>query len=82
MDLQAEISMGKNRDMMGSLQEVLVEGYHEETPLLLKGRTKYQAPEIDGIVCINKGHIQRPGMATVRITDFHIYDLIGEIVSC
>jgi len=81
MDLQAGISMKKNRDMVGSLQAVLVEGHHEDTPLLLRGRTKYQAPEVDGIVCINEGHMPRPGMAQVRITGAHIYDLVGEIVS-
>ena len=80
MDLQAGISMEKTREMVGTLQEVLIEGHHDETPLLLQGRTRYQAPQVDGIVCINKGHIPRPGIALVRITDAHIYDLVGEIV--
>ena len=81
MDLQAGISMKKTREMVGTVQEVLIEGHHDETPLLLKGRTRYQAPEVDGIVCINKGHVPRPGIALVRITDAHLYDLVGEIVS-
>ena len=50
------------------------------TDLLLEGRTRYQAPEVDGCVYINAG-IASPGdIVSVHITDAQVYDLIGEIV--
>jgi ribosomal protein S12 methylthiotransferase len=79
MELQAPIAAKKAKELVGTVQDVLVEGTHEETPLLLRGRTKYQAPAVDGEVLINKGSMERPGMARVRITRAHVYDLVGEI---
>jgi ribosomal protein S12 methylthiotransferase len=47
---------------------------------VIKGRTQYQAPEIDGNVFITEG-IARPGqIVPVLIKDAGNYDLIGEIV--
>jgi ribosomal protein S12 methylthiotransferase len=47
---------------------------------LLEGRTRYQAPEVDGCVYINEG-VANPGdIVQVRITDTQVYDLIGGIV--
>ncbi len=81
MELQASISQKKCHELVGTLQEVLVEGPHQETPLLLKARTKYQAPSVDGSVIINKGTIFRPGIAWAKITQAHVYDLVGELVT-
>lgn len=82
MSLQQEISKEKHREFIGKTVDVLVEGFSEETDLLLQGRTSQQAPEIDGVVLINDG-IANPGdIVKVRITDSMEYDLIGEIVSC
>jgi ribosomal protein S12 methylthiotransferase len=80
MELQSRISLRKNQQRVGNIEEVLVEGLSSETDLLLEGRTWDQAPEIDGCVYINAGRCNPGDFTKVRITDAHPYDLIGEIV--
>jgi len=81
MELQAAISAEKNARLVGREKEVLVEGMSLETDLLLQGRLKAQAPEVDGCVYINDG-VAAPGeIVRVRITESHTYDLVGGIVS-
>ncbi len=80
MALQAEISLELNRGLVGTIQPVLMEGVSRESDLLLEGRTRFQAPEIDGCVYITAGN-SRPGeLVEVEITEAHPYDLVGEIV--
>ena len=79
MSLQSNISLKKNRSLIGSLQRVLIEGINEENDMLL-GRTFFQAPDIDGIVCITEGEAGIGEMVEVRITDASEYDLFGEIL--
>jgi ribosomal protein S12 methylthiotransferase len=81
MELQAEISAQRLQQYVGKKEVVLVEGVSQETELLLEGRTRYQAPDIDGCVFINDG-IASPGdIVTVEITEAHTYDLVGGIIS-
>lgn len=80
MEVQQNISREKHRAFIGKTVEVLVEGYSEETDLLLQGRTSQQAPEIDGVVLINDGQAKVGDMVKVLVTDSMEYDLIGEIV--
>jgi ribosomal protein S12 methylthiotransferase len=80
MEVQQNISREKHRAFIGRTVQVLVEGYSEETDLLLQGRTSQQAPDIDGVVLINDGQAKIGDMVNVRITDSMEYDLIGEIV--
>jgi len=80
MEVQQNISREKHRAFIGKTVEVLVEGFSEETELLLQGRTSQQAPEIDGVVLINDGEAKVGDMVKVLITDSMEYDLIGEIV--
>jgi ribosomal protein S12 methylthiotransferase len=80
MNIQARISRAKNSDIVGRVELVLVEGVSSETGLLLVGRTRYQAPEIDGVVYLNKGNACCGDIVPVKITDSHIYDLVGEII--
>jgi ribosomal protein S12 methylthiotransferase len=80
MNIQARISRGKNSDMVGRVERVLVEGVCSETGLLLVGRTRCQGPEIDGVVYLNKGNACCGDIVPVKITDSHIYDLVGEII--
>lgn len=81
MEVQQNISREKHRAFIGKTVDVLVEGYSEETELLLQGRMSQQAPDIDGVVLINDGQAQKGDMVKVRITDSMEYDLIGEIVT-
>lgn len=80
MELQSRISFVGNEAMVGRVEKVLVEGWSRETDLLLEGRTRFQAPEIDGCVYINAGVASPGDIVDVRITEAHPYDLVGEIV--
>jgi ribosomal protein S12 methylthiotransferase len=80
LDLQKELSEQIQRKYIGRVEPVLVEGLSRETDLLLEGRTRYQAPEVDGCVYINEG-IANPGdIVQVRITGSQVYDLVGGII--
>lgn len=80
MRAQARLSFRRNRALIGQTEQVIVEGYSEETELLLKGRSSRQAPDIDGQVYITAGAADVGDIVTLRITDSSDYDLIGEIV--
>jgi ribosomal protein S12 methylthiotransferase len=81
MKVQARVSFKRNRRLIDSLEQVVVEGYSDETDLLLKGRSSRQAPDIDGQVYITAGNAMVGDIVTLKITDSSDYDLIGEIVS-
>lgn len=80
MALQLNISRELNQLKVGTVEPVLVEGVSSESDLLLEGRTRFQAPEIDGVVYITAGDCQAGDIVEVRITEAHPYDLVGEIV--
>lgn len=80
MKAQARVSFNKNRALLGQTETVLVEGYSEETDLLLKGRGERQAPDIDGQFLITAGNADVGEYVQLTITDSSEYDLIGEIV--
>jgi ribosomal protein S12 methylthiotransferase len=80
MKAQQRVSFRRNRALVGRIEPVLVEGYSEETELLLSGRSVRQAPDIDGQVFITDGQAEIGDIVPLRITDSSDYDLIGEIV--
>ncbi|MEA2101431.1 MAG: 30S ribosomal protein S12 methylthiotransferase RimO [Thermodesulfobacteriota bacterium] len=80
MGIQQGISRQSLEEMKGRQFSVLLEGYHPETDLLLKGRTSFQAPEVDGSVIINDGGAPFGSMVRVEITASMDYDLIGGII--
>lgn len=80
MKSQQRVSFRRNRALVGRVEPVLVEGYSEETELLLRGRCIRQAPDIDGQVYITAGNAEIGDIVDLRITDSSDYDLIGEIV--
>ena len=80
MRAQARLSFRRNRALIGKTEQVIVEGYSEETELLLKGRSARQAPDIDGQVYITAGQANVGDIVMLRITDSSDYDLIGEII--
>ena len=81
MKAQARVSFEKNRALIGRTETVLVEGYSEETELLLKGRSARQAPDVDGQYLITAGQADVGQLVQLKITDSSEYDLIGEIVA-
>ncbi len=80
MSTQLMISRQMHQRFVGRTIEVLVEGYSEESDLLLQGRMAGQAHEIDGLVYINDGAANVGDFVQVKITDSHDYDLVGHIV--
>jgi len=80
MALQKRISARKNRARVGERVEVLVEGAHPDSDLLLRGRLAGQAPEIDGQVILNDGTAEPGSFVTAEVTEAHPYDLVARIV--
>jgi ribosomal protein S12 methylthiotransferase len=80
LKVQSELSATIQKKYIGKIEPVLVEGLSRETDLLLEGRTRYQAPEVDGCVYINDGVASPGDIVNVRITETQTYDLIGGIV--
>jgi len=79
-EAQKEIARELNQAYLGKVIDVLIEGAHEETDLLLQGRHAGQAPDIDGKVIINDGMAKAGDIVKVEITDVLDYDLVGRIV--
>ena len=78
--MQKKIATRRNRRRVGQRVEVLVEGTHPDTDLLLRGRLSTQAPEIDGSVLINDGTASPGAFVTCEVTEAHPYDLVARIV--
>ncbi len=79
MGLQKRISAEKNKALVGRRVEVLVEGVHPESDLLLKGRLESQAPEIDGSVLIQEGTAEAGSFVSCEVVEAHPYDLVARI---
>lgn len=79
LEKQQKIARARNLELVGQTLEVLVEGTHEETDMVFRGRHGGQAPEIDGNVLIVGGEPRPHTIQKVRITQAHAYDLVGEV---
>jgi ribosomal protein S12 methylthiotransferase len=80
MAAQKRISLRRNRARVGQRHEVLVEGVHPDSDLLLRGRLATQAHEIDGSVLIADGSAAAGSFVTCEITEAHPYDLVARLV--
>ena len=83
MAIQRKISRRKNRQMVGSSFDLLLEGVSQETELLWEGRLAGQAPEIDGKVLIHDVAGRPPeagSFVRVKITRALDYDLLGKVL--
>jgi ribosomal protein S12 methylthiotransferase len=79
MSAQRRLSLRRNRARVGERAEVLVEGVHPDSDLLLRGRLSTQAPEIDGQVIINDGAAEPGSFVTCEVTEAHPYDLVARV---
>jgi len=80
MSLQKKISLKKQKTMVGSRVPVLVERPGKAPGILWEGRTRGQAPEVDGAIFLTRGDARPGEMVKVRITDAGPYDLYGKIL--
>ncbi len=81
MNEQAAISHAINKTLIGSIQEVLIEGESDRGDYAYLGRCRRQAPEIDGITYIKKSKVQIGKIVKCKITAADEYDLFGEIIN-
>jgi ribosomal protein S12 methylthiotransferase len=87
MAAQQEVVAKRLEQQLGKRFSVLLEGTHHDTDLLLTGRTRWQAPEVDGTVIINDieplggRSVQAGDLVTVEITEVAGYDLVGAAVA-
>lgn len=82
MEAQQEIVRSRQARRVGKVLDVVIEGGgdNRETRWEYTGRFYGQAPEIDGVVYFTSPVPLREGTwVPVRITDFKMYDLIGEV---
>ncbi|MDR1815102.1 MAG: 30S ribosomal protein S12 methylthiotransferase RimO [Clostridiales Family XIII bacterium] len=81
MQIQQGISLAHNRALVGTVQDVLIDAREEDC---FVGRTRGDAPEIDGEVLVEAAQASASPVGRivpVRITDALDYDLVGELVS-
>jgi ribosomal protein S12 methylthiotransferase len=78
MAMQQEIALSWGQRQVGRVVDVLVEGIGEEE--LVAGRTRWDAPEVDGLV-LAQGPALVGEIVPVRITAASAYDLWGEVPS-
>jgi ribosomal protein S12 methylthiotransferase len=83
MSLQAGISRAINQKYLHRCLEALLEPRTEAGVMPITGRTRFQAPEVDGVVRIEPGFGTSGRLRTiekVEITAAEVYDLRGKIV--
>jgi ribosomal protein S12 methylthiotransferase len=78
--LQARRVKQRLKALVGSVQQVMVDGVSPESDYLLTGRLVSQAPDIDGQVYLTAGTGRLGELQPVLITRALPYDLVGEIV--
>jgi ribosomal protein S12 methylthiotransferase len=84
MKLQRRISLARNREMVGRVLPVLIEGRVEAVeggePIAVKsvGRSYRDAPEVDGLVFVEE-ELAEGAIVDVRVTEAMDYDLVGEV---
>jgi ribosomal protein S12 methylthiotransferase len=81
MNEQAAISAAINKTLIGSAQEVLIEGESDRGDYAYMGRCRRQALEIDGITYIKNSKAQIGKIIKCKITSVDEYDLFGEIIN-
>lgn len=79
MEMQLTIAAGKNEEKVGSVTEVLIEGWDDYIKCYF-GRTPADAPEVDGkIFFMSTRPLVIGEFVRVRVNDTLDYDLLGEL---
>ncbi|MCD8390368.1 MAG: 30S ribosomal protein S12 methylthiotransferase RimO [Firmicutes bacterium] len=78
MTLQQGISLKKNKEKIGTVTEVIAEGYSEED-FLFFGRSRADSIDVDGLVYFaSEDEVNAGDIINVKILDADEYDLTGE----
>ena len=78
MEAQAAIADEIGLARIGTVEDVLIEGRTGRKDFPWRGRTRFQAPEIDGITYVRDAALAPGGIVRCRITDAALYDLYAE----
>lgn len=79
-NLQSEIAERKNREKLGEVVEIIIDGVSSESEFMLEGRTKGQALDIDGKVLTTDGTAKLGEIVKVKLEQNFDYDFVGAIV--
>ena len=80
MEEQAAISREINTALIGTEQEVLIEGKSDLEGCTAVGRCRRQAPEIDGVTHVRNGNPEPGSIVPCRITAADDYDLYADML--
>jgi ribosomal protein S12 methylthiotransferase len=80
MLLQREISRELCEKKVGTVMEVIVDGPSGDPSFAFQGRTRFDAPEVDGKVFINDKNCVPGSIVNVKITRAGDYDLFGVLL--
>jgi ribosomal protein S12 methylthiotransferase len=80
MEEQAVISREINTTLIGTRQDILVEGKGDLPGYASVGRCRRQAPEIDGVTHLRGGNPEAGAVVTCRITAADDYDLYADLI--
>ncbi|MBL7190655.1 30S ribosomal protein S12 methylthiotransferase RimO [bacterium] len=77
LDIQRNIAYLKNIAKIGDIVEIIADEISPDSEIT--GRTKFDSPEIDNLVC-TQGAVKPGGFIKVRITDADELNLYGDLV--
>jgi ribosomal protein S12 methylthiotransferase len=78
MQIQQEVSLQRNKELVGRTMQVLVDGYLPDDDVYA-GRTYRDAPDVDGMIFLSSDCTLMSGdMVDAVVTEASEYDLIGE----
>jgi ribosomal protein S12 methylthiotransferase len=78
-ETQDRLAWARQDMLLGSIQEVLIDGPSQDPAFAWEGRTAAQAPEIDGVVYVRDRELT-PGLRVpVEIVEVDGYDLVGTL---
>ncbi len=80
MEVQQEVSLSKQQARVGQTLEIIVDDYGE-LPGEIVGRSKHDAPDIDGkVYATSDGTVKVGDLVRVEVSEAGVYDLRGEVV--
>ncbi|MDP7304791.1 MAG: 30S ribosomal protein S12 methylthiotransferase RimO, partial [Pirellulaceae bacterium] len=79
MAVQQQVAFERNEARLGCQMDVLIDGPVSGEPNVWKGRTKEDAPDVDGLVYVtgNEHHLASGAITRCEIVASQDYDLIG-----
>ena len=78
-ELHNSISEELLKSFNGKTLQVIIDGKSDDSSFLWEGRTRFDAPEIDGIVFVRSGKAKIGDIVEVQIAESLEHDLIGSI---